>query len=569
MINLKEKPFYLSDRQIDWVNQTLENMTEEEKCGQLFCEVIWGEETKDVDRIFKYVKPGAVMFRDLHAEAVHRLSNECQKRSTVPMLVAANLERGGNGIAKEGTYFASPMGCAATDMEEHAYHLGLVSCKEGSALGVNWTFEPILDINRNYLSSITNTRTFGSDTDKIARMARAYMKGAKETGCAVSIKHFPGDGIDYRDQHLVASVNPLSAEEWEKSFGKIYRELIDAGAETLMAAHIKLPAYSKRLNPLLEDGDIMPGSLSRELLQDLVRIQMKFNGVIVSDATQMTGFTSVMERKQAVPGCIAAGVDMFLFTINQEEDIQYMMDGIREGVISQKRLDEAVTRILALKAALGLPEKKAANAFTPTLEEAKKILRNKQHEQWAKECADQAVTLVKNTENLIPLSPEKQKRILFRVITLAQKADNDYDENSLLFKRLMEEQGFELIDFQAESLPGGLINEQKINSIKNRYDMMIYFVTCDVKSNQKDIRIGWSSFLGGDTPKFVKEIPTVFISMSNPYHLADVPMISTYINAYSPCRYAVEAVVDKLTGHSAFKGVSPVDAFCGLWDTRL
>lgn len=569
MINLKEKPFYLDEGQIDWVNHTLEEMTLEEKCGQLFCEVIWGEEINDVERIFQYVRPGAVMFRDLHAKAVHRLSNECQKRSRVPMLVAANLERGGNGIAKEGTYFASPMGCAATDMEEHAYHLGLVSCREGAALGVNWTFEPILDINRNYLSSITNTRTFGSDPDKIARMAKAYMKGANEAGCAVSIKHFPGDGIDYRDQHLVASVNPLSVEEWEDSFGKLYRELIEAGAETLMAAHIKLPSYSKRLNPLLEDGDIMPGSLSRELLQDLLRNKMNFNGLIVSDATQMTGFTSVMERRKAVPECIAAGVDMFLFTVHQEEDIHYMMEGIRQGVISRERLDEAVMRILALKASLHLPEKQGSDTFTPSFEEAENMLKHKQHEQWARECADQAVTLVKNTENLIPLSPDKQKRILFRVITLAQKADNDYDENSLLFKRMMEERGFELIDFQADSLPGGLINEQKVDSIKDRYDMMLYFATCDVKSNQKDIRIGWSSFLGGDTPKFVKEIPTVFISMSNPYHLADVPMISTYINAYSPCKYAVEAVVDKLTGNSAFKGVSPVDAFCGLWDTKL
>lgn len=134
---------------------------------------------------------------------------------------------------------------------------------------------------------------------------------------------------------------------------------------------------------------------------------------------------------------------------------------------------------------------------------------------------------------------------------------------------MMEKKGFELIDFQTDSLPGGLINEAKLCEMREKYDLILYFVTCDVKSNQKDIRIGWSSFLGGDTPKFVKEIPTVFISMSNPYHLADVPMISTYINAYSPCEFAVEAVVEKLTGQSPFKGISPVDAFCGLWDTRL
>lgn len=569
MIDLKAKPFYLNDSQIQWVVNTLQGMSTEEKCGQLFCEVIWGENTENASRIFDHMQPGGVMFRDLHAEAVHRLSNECQKRSSIPLLVAANLERGGNGIAKEGTYFASPMACAATDDPEQAYHLGMVACKEAAVLGVNWTFEPILDINQNYLSSITNTRTFGSDPQRIVRMAKEYSRGAREAGCAVSIKHFPGDGMDYRDQHLVASVNPLSVEDWEATYGMVYRALIEDGAETLMAAHIKLPAYSKKLNPELEDEDILPGSLSKELLIDLLRKDMNFNGVIVSDATQMVGFTSSMEREKAVPGCIAAGVDMFLFTINQAEDMYYMMQGIQNGVITEERLNEAVTRILALKASLGLPEKKEKDTFTPSLEEALKTIKCEKHEKWAKECADKSVTLVKNKEALIPLNPEKQKKILFRVITLKQKQENDYDDNSRLFRKLMEERGFDLEDFTSDSLPGGLINEHTIADVKEKYDMILYFATCDVKSNQKDIRIGWSSFLGGDTPKFVKEIPTVFISMSNPYHLADVPMISTFINAYSPCQYAVEAVVEKLTGESAFKGVSPVDVFCGLWDTRL
>ena len=139
----------------------------------------------------------------------------------------------------------------------------------------------------------------------------------------------------------------------------------------------------------------------------------------------------------------------------------------------------------------------------------------------------------------------------------------------LLFRKLMEEKGFELIDFQPDSLPGGLINESRVSEIREKYDLILYFATCDVKSNQKDIRIGWSSFLGGDTPKFVREIPTVFISMSNPYHLADVPMVSTYINTYSPCAFSVEELVKKLTGESGFTGDNPVDPFCGLWDTRL
>ncbi len=569
MLDFSGKPFYLTSKQSEWIKDTIASMTIEEKAGQLFCEVIWGEEDQNADRIFQTYMPGGVMFRDLSAAAVHRLSERVQGKSKIPMLIAANLERGGNGVVKEGTYFSTPMAAAATDDETHAYHLGKVSCGEGAAVGVNWTFEPVVDLNYNYLSSITNTRTFGSDPDRVIRMAKAYMQGAREEGCVPCIKHFPGDGMDYRDQHLLASVNTCSIAQWESTYGKVYRELIEDGAETLMAAHIKLPAYSKALNPSLKDEEILPASLSKELLTTLLREKMGFQGLIVSDATNMVGFTASMERKRAVPESIAAGVDMFLFTVNQEEDYQYMLEGIRNGIITPERLDEAVSRILALKASLHLPEKQAEGSLVPPFNKAMEVIGNHQFETWARECADHAITLVKNKENLLPIDSKKTKRILFRVIKLSQKQENDYDSNSELFRKLMEERGFELIDFQPDSLPGGLINEQKISEIRNKYDMILYFVTCDVKSNQKDIRIGWTSFLGGDTPKFIKEIPTVFISMSNPYHLADVPMVSTYINTYSPCRFSVEELVKKITGESEFVGINPVDPFCGLWDTRL
>ena len=199
----------------------------------------------------------------------------------------------------------------------------------------------------------------------------------------------------------------------------MYRSLIDQGAQTLMAAHIRLPAYSKALNPQLRDEDILPGSLSRELLTDLLREDMHFNGLIVSDATQMTGFTVSLPRSLAVPTSIAAGVDMFLFTVNRREDFRYMLQGVQTGIISPQRLDEAVGRILALKASMGLIRKQEAGERV-SITEAKKVIGSSQYVSWAKECADKAVTLVKNRENLIPLSPEKTKRVLYRVITLTR-----------------------------------------------------------------------------------------------------------------------------------------------------
>ena len=138
----------------------------------------------------------------------------------------------------------------------------------------------------------------------------------KETGMAVSIKHWPGDGRDERDQHMVTSINSSTVEEWDATYGRIYRAMIEEGAETLMSAHIMLPAYSRKLRPGIKDEEILPGSLSYELNNDLLRGQLGFNGLIVSDATTMNGFMQTMSRDKAVPTCVANGCDVFLFVCN-------------------------------------------------------------------------------------------------------------------------------------------------------------------------------------------------------------------------------------------------------------
>lgn len=571
MIDLKGKPFYLNDDGVNWVQDTLAGMSLEEKVGQLFCEIVWDKPGMDIDSLFETIQPGGIMFRPDSGKNIQSLIRYLQQKSKIPMLIAGNLERGGsggNGGLKDGTYYGSPMQVAATDDEECGYKLGLVACREGAAVGINWTFEPIIDIDINYNNPITNVRTFGSDPDRILKMAKGYMKAAYENEMAVSIKHWPGDGVDFRDQHLLASVNSMSVQEWDDTFGKVYKGMIDAGANTLMASHIKLPAYSRKLNPEIQNKDIMPASLSSELNNKLLREQLGFNGLIVSDATQMAGFTVAMKREDAVPTTIAAGCDMFLFTINHKEDVDYMFKGIERGILSTERLDEAVTRILALKASLKLHEKQASNTLVPD-ESALSILKCDEHIQWAKECADQAITLVKNTEGLIPISPERCKKVLLCVVTNEPTDDAGFTPEALRFKTRLEEAGFHVDDFNAESMPGGLRGNISIKELGEKYDLVLYYANMRVASNQTSVRITWSDFLGEDAPKYARDIPVIFISTSNPYHLLDVPMVSAYINAYSSNTYVAEALVEKLTGKSEFKGINPVDPFCGLWDTRL
>lgn len=160
-----------------------------------------------------------------------------------------------------------------------------------------------------------------------------------EYGVASCPKHFPGDGVDSRDQHLLSTVNSLSVDEWDDSYGNVWKSVIDNGALSIMAGHILQPAYSKHFNPELKNEEILPATLSKELLGDLLRDKLKFNGVIITDATPMVGYNVAMSRKKAIPYSIAAGYDMILFNKNIDEDYQAVRDGLQDGTLTRKRLD--------------------------------------------------------------------------------------------------------------------------------------------------------------------------------------------------------------------------------------
>ena len=208
---------------------------------------------------------GGMMYRPGFAAEIQDTHRTIQSLAKIPLLLAANTERGGDGLAFEGTSFGQPMAAAATNDPENAYRMGYTACAEGAALGLNWSFAPIVDINYEFHNPITNIRTFGSDVERVIACGSAYMRGARENGVAVSIKHFPGDGVDERDQHILTSVNSLSREEWDESFGKVYSTLIEQGAETVMVGHIALPAYAS------EEERYLPASLSSSIMTGLLR----------------------------------------------------------------------------------------------------------------------------------------------------------------------------------------------------------------------------------------------------------------------------------------------------------
>lgn len=565
MIDLKAKPFFLDDEAVVWVEKTRSGMTVKEKAGQLFCVLFKEAKQEEFDYVFNILKPGGCMYRVIPAERAAEASKELQGRSRVPLLIAANLEKGGNGIVSEGTLVGSPMEIAATDDVEMAAKMAEVCAREAGAVGANWAFAPIIDIDSNFRNPITNTRTFGSDPKRVKNMGKAYVERIQSLGFAASVKHFPGDGQDERDQHLVTSINDMDCDVWMETYGAAYQASIDAGALTVMAGHIMQPAWSRKLNPFIKDEEIMPATLSRELLQGLLREKLGFNGLICTDATTMAGYMLAMSRRQAVPESIARGCDMFLFARNLEEDYGFMLDGIKNGIITPERLDEAVTRILATKAALGLhkgvPEISA--------EAVKKIVGCETHKNWARECADRAITLVKEQPGILPVTTKRYKRILFYTIEPGEGGEGNYKVKPACakVKELLEAEGFEITDFVPQPYGEGFTT--RYEEIVKNYDLILYVANLSTKSNQTVVRIEWKQPMGADCGHYINDVPTIFVSLENPYHLLDFPRVKTYINCYSNHDYCLEALVEKLTGRSGFKGKSPVDAFCGKWDAHL
>lgn len=551
MIDYKAKPFFLSDEDIAWVEETYASMTDEERIGQLFFPIGYSSDPGYLKYAMLSKHPGGMLFRTGTTREMFDTYRYLQTESRIPMFTAANLEAGGDGIVAEGTSFGKQMQVAATGDPLSAYRLGKVCAREGKAVGCNYAFAPVVDLDLNDHNPITNVRTYGKDPDRVITYASEYIRACEEEGMLTSVKHFPGDGVDERDQHIATTVNSLSAEEWDRTYGRIYSSLIAAGVRTVMAGHIALPAYQSM------EERYLPATLSHDILTGLLRGKLGFNGMIISDATPMVGFCSAMERRKAVPAAIMAGCDMFLFNKDYDEDYGFMMDAYREGTLTGERLEEAMKRILATKASMGMHRKDNRPS-----EEDLPIIGCDLHRRWAEECADAAVTLVKDREGLLPLNPGRYRKVLYQIL-------GDCESNERVAKRFaedMEKRGYTMISYEREVFDFTKpLPFDSVATFREKYDLVIYIGNIENASNKTTNRINWYTLfgLGNNMPWFVKEVPTVFISLQNPYHLLDVPMIGTYINCYSNHDAMIDAVVDKINGGSEFRGKSPVDPFCG------
>lgn len=573
MVDLSAKPFYLNQEQIDWVENTIASLTLEEKVGQLFVILNVNRDPAWIRKVCEEYRVGGIRWGGGTLEEVYEQNRLFQELSKVPVLVAANCETGGNGAVSEGTIVATNAACGACQSTQVSYDMGRVSGIESKAIGCNWTFSPVSDILMNWRNTIINTRSFGNDPDRVIEMSKAYMKGVWQSGVACCTKHFPGDGSEERDQHLLMGCNDLSCEEWDVTYGKVYRALIDEGVEGIMAGQICLPAYSRRFRPNLKDNEIMPATLAPELIQNLLREQLGFNGVVITDASHMAGMTCACPRSEQVPRAIAAGCDMFLFFNDPEEDIKYMIQGVHDGIITEERLSDALHRILGLKAKVGLhklqfPDKTGLGKVGCA-----------EHYVFAEQAADESITLVKDTQALLPIDPQQKKRAkLYFIESKPESIVDGTDPVKHIVKEELERVGFDVdlhenffeMERKNPKAPNKVLVRKcgTVEEFRAKYDVVFMFINMKGYAQENNVRLCWSAGHSNEIPWFTEEVPSVCISLNYTNHLFDVPMFKTFINAYAPTREYIRATVEKLVGKSEFKGRYNDTVWCGRWDTR-
>lgn len=590
MVDLKTKPYCLSEEDIKWVENTITSMTDEEKVGQLFFQLCAGNSEEYLKELMEKYHLGGCRYNNMPGKMVQEQNRTLQKYAKVPVFIACNTEAGGNGACSDGTFIGSGIKIGATGNVQYAHDLGRMANEQAAAIGCNMAFAPVSDIHMHWENTEVVSRSFGNDPKRCAEMSKAYMDGLHTIpGFACTTKHFPGNGLDFRDAHLSNNINDLSEEDWMKSFGHVYKTLIDNGLDAIMGGHIMMRTYMQGVKPGIKDEELLPATLCPEIMTGLLRDKLGFNGMVVTDASHMVGMTDRMTRKEMLPASINAGCDMFLFFNDPDEDFTTMLEAYKTGKISEERMTEALTRILGLKAHMGL-NKKAKEEIVPG-EEALAALTEPSYKEAAAAISKDCLTLVKyKDEGVLPLDPATKKRVMIVYV-------KGYDGPMAALAAMAMGMGGAKLN-PAEKLRDRLIAkgfdafiyESPLDQIKKQIaagekpSLNLYFAGKnaieDFKAGQDiiislyDVANGRPAFGlskgGGEIPWYVYELPVVGISVNAPTMLADVPMLRTYINAYDSNDDTMDALVEALvSGPDAFKGKDPIDSFCGLWDTRL
>ena len=527
----------LTLQQAEWVDQTLRSLTMEQCVGQLLQVTQPFSSAAEWLDFLEKVPIGAMSARTPTAEAYHSLLADLQRAVPIPLFAIANMEHGASEWANFGTDFPSLMAAGAANDPGLIAELGKATAMEARHIGVNWCLTPDIDLNYNFENPVTNIRSMGDQPERVARLAAALIQALQDHGVAATAKHFPGDGMDSRDQHLVTTVNNLPYEQWLETYGHVWKQAIEAGVWTIMPGHISLPAYQGFFE---QPEDAPPATISCELLQILLRQELGFDGVIVSDATGMMGFASRLPPAERAVAAINAGIDLYLDT---KPDLDYpaLLAAVRDGRLSEERVKEAAKRVLSLKARLRLVEE----PFGP----APSAAETASFGEAAQAIADQSITLVR-VKDQFPLSLANGAKIL--TVTVMPTNTMRPLPDLTAFDEELQKRGF-----QVEHLLNPRSDELRAKA--SEHDVVFINVHVEPMMTLGSVRVLVGSFGNWGWRSLFTEHPrVVYTSFGSPYLTFELPQAPTIAAAYGGSVMAQRAAVKFWLGEIQPRGTLPI-----------
>lgn len=524
----------LTSEQQQWVEKTLSSFTLEERVAQLLQPKI--DNASSVDFLLKTMEKipfgGLFVWGAKREEHLVRLAR-FQAASRVPIVVAADLETGPGYVVHGAVPFPDTLAVGAADSEELAYTMGKAAALDGRASGIHWTFAPVVDVNLNPDNPIANTRSLGDNPQRIGQLAAAIIRGMQEHGLAACAKHFPGDGIDDVDQHISTSINSLSLERWKAISGRAFNSAFAAGAWSAMIGHIALPAWDPEKD---RRGAYRPATVSHRIVTDLLRKEMKFDGLIVTDDMNMGGVAGYMNLHDRTVGCIKAGCDMYLFP-----PLPYAYDAllaaVHSGELSEERVTDAARRVLEFKARLNLHTGQFVGRMPTTAEQS-------DFDHAARQIAEKALVCARDVNSILPLRLKPGARVLTVTVT------NDNLELAEVDQELAT-RGYRVTHIVADHY--GCVDKH-INEVD------AIFVNFTFKANWG---VGSPRSVGPHNRMFMNgfhmEHPCVlFTSFGSPYHLRQFSTLPNLINTHSGSPGSQRAAVAAWFGEIPITGKSPV-----------
>jgi beta-N-acetylhexosaminidase len=573
-------PLHLDRDGEKWAEKTLRKLSPEEKVGQLF--MIWvraeflnvanPEYLQLRDTMRKYHVGSFAMTVPWDPPFLHRsepyeaavLLNRLQQDSKLPLLVAADFERGLSMRLHGATEFPHAMAFGAAGKQEYAEAFGRITAQEARAIGVHWNFFPVADVNSNPNNPIINTRSFGEDPQQVGDLVTAYIRGARARGMMTTVKHFPGHGDTATDSHLGLAQVTGDAVRLQSVELAPFRRAIEAGVDSVMVAHVTVPALDAQLDRVASTSPIIVTGLLKE--------QLGFKGIVITDALDMAGLTRLYSDRigRAAVDAFKAGNDLLLIPADLDASYQAVLAAVRSGEISASKLDASVLKILKAKASVGLNKERLVN-----LDSLSELVGRPANVTLGQHIADDAVTLVRDNGKLLPfkevgtappgLPYQKVEEVHNRLVVVILVDDVRTDSGRTLERQIRERvPDANVVYVDSKIVDGMSTGVLKAVGEAQAVIAAVYAVPVAGRAVQGANGLTNSVSLADADAALLQNIlervadKTVVLAMGNPYVAQSFPMIQNYLCAFSNVSIAEVSTVKALFGEIAIHGHLPV-----------